>query len=126
MVKRATYGSVRRLGSRYGRTVRFKLGKIEAEQRKKHKCPYCNYVKVRRLSLGIWTCAKCGATFTNKAYTVGKLSPIKQITEKEEEPPKQKPRAGTQKKRPAEPKKDKSEKKGETEPKEETESETES
>lgn len=84
MVKRATYGSVRRLGSRYGRTLRFKLGKIEAEQRKKHKCPYCNYKKVKRVSAGIWYCKKCGAKFTNKAYTVGKVSPIKQIIETEE------------------------------------------
>ena len=83
MVKKATYGSVRRLGSRYGRTVRFKLGKIEAEQRKKHKCPYCNYKKVKRISAGIWHCRKCKATFTNKAYTVGKISPIKQIVEEE-------------------------------------------
>lgn len=74
MVKRATYGSVRRLGSRYGRTVRFKLGKIEAEQKKKHKCPYCNYVKVRRKALGIWHCSKCGAEFTNKAYSVQKTA----------------------------------------------------
>ncbi|MBN2141912.1 50S ribosomal protein L37ae [Candidatus Woesearchaeota archaeon] len=74
MVKRATYGSVRRLGSRYGRTVRFKLGKIEASQRKKHKCPYCNYEKVRRKSLGIWHCSKCGVDFTNKAYNVERLS----------------------------------------------------
>lgn len=70
MVKKATYGSVRRLGSRYGRTVRFKLGKIETEQRKKHKCPYCSYVKVRRKSVGIWGCGKCGAEFTDKAYSV--------------------------------------------------------
>ncbi|MBW3000796.1 50S ribosomal protein L37ae [Candidatus Woesearchaeota archaeon] len=83
MVKRATYGSVRRLGSRYGRTVRFKLGKIEAEQRKKHKCPYCNYIKVRRVSAGIWHCKKCKSTFTNKAYTVGKISPIRQVVEEE-------------------------------------------
>lgn len=84
MVKRATYGSVRRLGSRYGRTVRFKLGKIEAEQSKKHKCPYCNYFQVRRVSAGIWHCKKCGAKFTNKAYTVGKISPIKRAAEEEE------------------------------------------
>jgi large subunit ribosomal protein L37Ae len=76
MVKKTTYGSVKRLGTRYGRTVRFKLGKIESEQRKKHKCPYCNYTQVRRLSSGIWHCYKCKATFTNKAYTVGKLSSI--------------------------------------------------
>jgi large subunit ribosomal protein L37Ae len=76
MVKKTTYGSVKRLGMRYGRTIRFKLGKIESEQRKKHKCPYCSYVQVRRLSSGIWHCSKCGHTFTNKAYTVGKLASI--------------------------------------------------
>ena len=86
MVKRATYGSVRRLGSRYGRTIRFKLGKIEAEQKKKHKCPYCNYVKVRRIAAGIWHCKKCGAEFTNKAYSVDKVSPIKQVVEAKETP----------------------------------------
>ena len=83
MVKRATYGSVRRLGSRYGRTIRFKLGKIESEQHKKHKCPYCNYTHVRRISAGIWHCKKCGATFTNKAYTVSKPAFIRQISEED-------------------------------------------
>lgn len=74
MAKKVTYGSVKRLGTRYGRTLRFKLGKIESEQRKRHKCPYCSYVQVRRLSAGIWECKKCGAKFTNKAYTVGKVT----------------------------------------------------
>lgn len=83
MVKKTAYGSVKRLGTRYGRTVKFKLGKIEAEQKKKHKCPYCNYPKVRRKALGIWHCSKCGATFTNKAYTVGKLGPIAKPVEEE-------------------------------------------
>jgi large subunit ribosomal protein L37Ae len=86
MVKKTAYGSVKRLGTRYGRTVKFKLGKIEAEQRKKHKCPYCNYVKVRKKALGIWHCTKCGATFTNKAYTVGKLGPLIKPVEEEEMP----------------------------------------
>jgi large subunit ribosomal protein L37Ae len=81
MVKKTTYGSVKRLGMRYGRTVRFKLGKIESEQRKKHKCPYCSYTQVRRLSAGIWNCKKCGAKFTNKAYTVGKLASISSAVE---------------------------------------------
>ena len=83
MVKRATYGSVRRLGSRYGRTIRFKLGKIESEQHKKHKCPYCNYAQVKRISSGIWNCRKCNATFTNKAYTVAKPPQIKKEVEEE-------------------------------------------
>ena len=87
MVKKTTYGSVKRLGPRYGRTVKFKLGKIESEQHKKHKCPYCNYDQVRRKALGIWHCKKCGATFTNKAYTVGKLGPIAKPVEETEMPP---------------------------------------
>ena len=87
MVKKTTYGSVKRLGARYGRTIKFKLGKIEAEQRKKHKCPYCNYDQVRRKALGIWHCKKCKATFTNKAYTVGKLGPLIKPVEEEEMPP---------------------------------------
>jgi len=84
MVKKTTYGSVKRLGARYGRTIKFKLGKIEAEQRKKHKCPYCNYDQVRRKALGIWYCKKCKATFTNKAYTVGKLGPLIKPVEEQE------------------------------------------
>ncbi len=84
MAKKVTYGSVKRLGTRYGRTLRFKLGKIESEQRKRHKCPYCNYVQVRRVSVGIWECNKCGAKFTNKAYTVGKVTSISNSAEAKE------------------------------------------
>lgn len=99
MVKKTTYGSVKRLGTRYGRTIKFKLGKIEAEQRKKHKCPYCNYAKVRRKALGIWHCKKCGATFTNKAYTVGKLGPLIKPIEEEKLPPMEEVKEETEKKK---------------------------
>jgi len=77
MAKKATYGSVKRFGSRYGKRLRDRYGAIEAEQRKKHKCPYCNYVKVKRVAIGIWSCNKCGAKFTSKAYTVAKSPTIK-------------------------------------------------
>jgi len=92
MAKKVTYGSVKRLGTRYGRTLRFKLGKIESDQRKRHKCPYCTYVQVRRVSAGIWQCNKCGSKFTNKAYTVGKLASVTssaEVKEAEQEPVKQ-------------------------------------
>ena len=36
------------------------------------------------MSVGIWHCKKCGAKFTNKAYTVGKVAPIKKAAEGEE------------------------------------------
>src|SRR3989338_5800090 len=65
-------GSIRRFGARYGRTPRLRFGKIEQEQRKHHKCPYCMNVTVKRLSAGIWECKKCNAKFTGKAYTIKK------------------------------------------------------
>jgi len=78
MAKKATYGSVKRFGSRYGKRLRDRYGAIETEQRKSHKCPYCNYEKVERQAVGIWKCDKCGSKFASKAYTVAKPVTIKQ------------------------------------------------
>ena len=63
------FGSVRRFGARYGATIKRRLAKVESGQKKLHKCPYCNAIKVKRVSLGIWRCKKCKAKFTGKAYT---------------------------------------------------------
>jgi large subunit ribosomal protein L37Ae len=60
--------STRRLGPRYGRRIRLRLGLIEKDQRTSYKCPYCSAVKVKRVSVGIWECKKCNAKFTGKAY----------------------------------------------------------
>ena len=65
-------GSAKRFGARYGSKPKHKFAKIEKEQRKRHRCPYCNYVKVRRKAVGIWQCNKCDAKFTGKAYTISK------------------------------------------------------
>ena len=72
MAKVDKLGSARRFGARYGTKPKHKFAKIEKEQRKKHKCPYCNYVQVKRVALGIWQCRKCDAKFTGRAYTIGK------------------------------------------------------
>ncbi len=64
--------STNRFGARYGRTIKRNFAKIEYEQRKLHKCPYCNKVAVKRMAAGIWYCRKCDAKFTGKAYTIGK------------------------------------------------------
>lgn len=64
-------GPVKRFGTRYGRTLKYKRAKIEIEQKKNHKCPYCLKPAVHRLSVGIWKCDKCKETFTARAYTVG-------------------------------------------------------
>ena len=63
-------GSAKRFGARYGRRLKHKFAKVEAIQKQKHKCPYCKYNKVKRISSGIWYCRKCDAKFTAKAYTV--------------------------------------------------------
>ncbi len=64
--------AVNRVGVRYGRTIRRRVAKVEALQRARHKCPYCNYQQVRREAAGIWVCKKCGKKFTSRAYTVTK------------------------------------------------------
>jgi large subunit ribosomal protein L37Ae len=64
--------SIRRFGSRYGRTPKKRFGKIEQVQRSLHKCPFCSNVKVKRMAAGIWQCRKCDKKFTGKAYTISK------------------------------------------------------
>lgn len=90
MAKKAKeLGSVKRFGARYGRNVKVKLAKIEAEQKRKKVCPFCKALKIKRQSAGIWYCEKCGAKFTGRAYTPGdrilikKRSPV--TTKKAEE-----------------------------------------
>jgi len=72
MAKLIGAGSTKRFGTRYGRTLKQKFGEIEAESRKRHKCPYCHKTKVKRIATGIWQCRKCDTKFTGKAYTISK------------------------------------------------------
>ena len=78
------FGSVKRFGPRYGRTVKDRLAKVEQEQRKHHRCPYCSYERVKQQSVGIFLCSKCGAKFASRAFTVAKPPQIKTKAELEE------------------------------------------
>jgi large subunit ribosomal protein L37Ae len=69
MSKRKSKAIVGRLGVRYGVTVRQRVGQIEVEMRKKHRCESCRAFKVKRVSVGVWKCGKCGYTFSGAAYT---------------------------------------------------------
>lgn len=69
--------ATKRFGPRYGRTIKRKLGKIEAAQKATYECPYCKYDKVKQDSVGIWQCGKCGSRFTSKAYSVEKAPVLK-------------------------------------------------
>jgi large subunit ribosomal protein L37Ae len=62
-------GPTRGLGPRYGSTVRKRYIKIIRELRKPHACPQCGLLRVKRESIGVWKCRKCGFTFSGGAYT---------------------------------------------------------
>ena len=80
-------GSVKRFGARYGRKLKLKFFEIESEQRKLHKCPYCNKIAVKRMSVGIWNCKKCNAKFAGKAYSISKKIVTKEVKEAVEDEP---------------------------------------
>ena len=62
-------GSSGKFGVRYGSTVRSRIRKIEESMRASHRCPNCrSRGTLKRLSVGIWTCRKCGYTFAGGAY----------------------------------------------------------
>ena len=86
MKTKENLGSVKRFGARYGRKPKLKVSKIETEQRKLHKCPYCNKIAVKRIAMGICNCRKCKAKFTGNAYSVSKKIIAKEAEELAEEP----------------------------------------
>ena len=69
MPKTKKVGPTRGLGPRYGATVRKRYIKVITELKKPHRCPSCGFVRVKRASVGVWTCGKCGYTFAGGAYT---------------------------------------------------------
>jgi len=76
-------GPARGLGARYGSTVRKRYVEIVSSLKRAHKCPQCSAVAVRRRSVGVWECRKCGFTFAGGAYTpVTKLGIVSRRTAK--------------------------------------------
>lgn len=55
--------------ARYGGTVRKRYVEVVSETRRPHSCPQCRAVAVKRQSVGVWKCRKCGFTYTGGAYT---------------------------------------------------------
>jgi len=88
MVKKVNLGSTKRYGTRYGPRNKEKMAILEKGHRGRHKCPFCNYNKVVRLSSrGIWQCKKCNTKFSGKAYTFEQTSKAiitAPVTEEEE------------------------------------------
>lgn len=83
MKKTDKLGSAKKFGTRYGSTPKYKYAKIEAEKKKKYKCPSCSYEGVKYVSMGIWQCEKCGYKFASKAFSVSKNSTTQTIASNE-------------------------------------------
>jgi len=71
MSKTKKAGSTGRFGARYGLKIKKKVLEIEKVQRRKHKCPFCTKLTVKRLSLGVWYCKSCKTKFAGGAYAPG-------------------------------------------------------
>lgn len=55
--------------ARYGTVGRRQYVEIVTGLRSKHECPRCMFRTVKRWSVGVWLCRKCGYKFAGGAYT---------------------------------------------------------
>src|SRR5207244_11157237 len=55
-------------GARYGTVIRRRYIAIVTGLRSKHECPRCMFRSVKRWSVGVWHCRKCGFKFAGGAY----------------------------------------------------------
>ena len=55
-------------GARYGTVTRRRYIAIVTGLRSKHECPRCMFRSVKRWSVGVWHCRKCGYKFAGGAY----------------------------------------------------------
>ncbi|MCW4049389.1 MAG: 50S ribosomal protein L37ae [Candidatus Bathyarchaeota archaeon] len=56
------------LRGRGGSTLRKRYGRIVTTVRASHHCPSCASQSVKRVSVGLWNCGKCGYKFAGGAY----------------------------------------------------------
>ena len=62
-------GIAGRFGPRYGATLRKRWRDVMQRRYADHVCPFCGTRgHVKRLSVGLWTCTKCGAVWAGGAY----------------------------------------------------------
>lgn len=55
-------------GARYGTVARKRYSTVITQLRTPTECPQCHITAVRRLSVGIWLCNRCGYKFAGGAY----------------------------------------------------------
>ena len=55
-------------GTRYGTVSRRRYAEVVTGMRVPHECPRCHVRAVKRLTVGVWNCRKCGVKFAGGAY----------------------------------------------------------
>ncbi len=55
-------------GARYGTVARKRYSTVVGALRAAHECPQCHIAAVKRMSVGIWLCGRCGFEFAGGAY----------------------------------------------------------
>jgi large subunit ribosomal protein L37Ae len=55
-------------GARYGTVARKRYSAVITTMRAPHECPSCHVPAVKRMSVGIWLCGRCGFKFAGGAY----------------------------------------------------------
>jgi len=73
-------GVAGRYGPRYGSTLRKKWRKVMERRYATYRCVFCgSKVRMKRISVGVWYCPRCGRVFAGGAYQpyteVGKVTP---------------------------------------------------
>lgn len=62
-------GVAGKFGARYGSTLRKRYREVMEKRYAPHQCPFCGFKgKVKRISIGLWTCRKCGSVWAGGAY----------------------------------------------------------
>jgi len=56
------------LKARYGSTLRKRWAEVVSSARDLYICPRCDARKVKRVSVGVWRCSRCGYKFAGQAY----------------------------------------------------------
>jgi large subunit ribosomal protein L37Ae len=68
MTRTVKVGQSGSFGPRYGTVARKRYADIISALRKRSECPQCHVTAVRRESVGVWLCYKCGYKFAGGAY----------------------------------------------------------
>jgi large subunit ribosomal protein L37Ae len=68
MTKTKKVGPAASFGAKYGTVVRKRYAEIITQMHQPYECPKCGFKRVSRVSVGVWTCQKCGLKFAGGAY----------------------------------------------------------